>query len=161
MTRSKLVHADIGGNQIADVVRNGRIEKRMPAFTFSTQELNALVAFIHAAEAKAALVKPGARRGVDVADLQTGDREEGKRYFNGAGGCAKCHSATGDLAGVATRYEGCSLKNACSTPATSRATPGLRCLRARSSPERWRIKMSSRLPCATAMVSIAPGSCKR
>jgi hypothetical protein len=29
----------------------------------------------------------------------------GRTYFEGAGGCAKCHSATGDLAGVGRRYE--------------------------------------------------------
>ena len=40
----------------------------------------------------------GGRRSVDVADLQTGNAEAGKRYFDGA--CARCHSPTGDLAGV-------------------------------------------------------------
>jgi hypothetical protein len=45
-----------------------------------------------------------------VADLQTGNAEAGKAYFNGAGGCAKCHSATGDLAGIAKRYQGLDLE---------------------------------------------------
>jgi cytochrome c oxidase cbb3-type subunit III len=40
---------------------------------------------------------------VDEADQQTGDSAAGKLYFEGAGGCAKCHSAT-SLGGVATRY---------------------------------------------------------
>ncbi len=52
----------------------------------------------------------GGRRGVDVADLQTGNVEAGKQYFNGAGGCTKCHSATGDLSGIAKRYEGLQLE---------------------------------------------------
>jgi cytochrome c oxidase cbb3-type subunit 3 len=34
----------------------------------------------------------------------TGDAKAGEAYFNGAGGCASCHSATGDLAHVATKY---------------------------------------------------------
>jgi cytochrome c oxidase cbb3-type subunit 3 len=46
----------------------------------------------------------GGRRTVDIADLQTGDPEAGRRYF--AGACAKCHSPTGDLAGVAKRLQG-------------------------------------------------------
>jgi cytochrome c oxidase cbb3-type subunit 3 len=46
---------------------------------------------------------------VDVADLQTGSAEAGKRYFNGAGGCAKCHSPTGDLAGIAGKFQGLEL----------------------------------------------------
>jgi cytochrome c oxidase cbb3-type subunit 3 len=52
----------------------------------------------------------GHRRGVEVADLQTGNVDAGKQYFNGAGGCAKCHSPTGDLAGIATRYQGLQLE---------------------------------------------------
>jgi cytochrome c oxidase cbb3-type subunit 3 len=46
---------------------------------------------------------------VDVEDLQTGNAEAGRRYFNGAGGCAKCHSITGEFAKVGSRYEGLAL----------------------------------------------------
>jgi mono/diheme cytochrome c family protein len=109
LTRSKLVLADVGGDKIAEVVRDGRPEKKMPAFNFSSQETLSLAAYIHSQETKAASMK-GGRRGVDVADLQTGNAAMGKKYFNGAGGCAKCHSATGDLAGVARRYEGLQLE---------------------------------------------------
>jgi cytochrome c oxidase cbb3-type subunit 3 len=45
-----------------------------------------------------------------VSDLQTGHAEAGKRYFEGAGGCATCHSPTGDLAGIASRYKGLELE---------------------------------------------------
>ncbi len=31
----------------------------------------------------------GGRRGVDAADLQTGNVDGGKQYFNGAGKCAR------------------------------------------------------------------------
>lgn len=108
LTRSKLVLADVKGNLISEVVRNGRPEKKMPSFNFSNDELEGLVAFIHQQARLSS--HPGGRRGVDVADLQTGNVEAGKQYFNGAGGCVKCHSATGDLAGVATRYEGLQLE---------------------------------------------------
>ena len=47
---------------------------------------------------------------MDVADLQTGNVEAGKQYFEGAGGCASCHSPTGDLAGIASRYQGLELE---------------------------------------------------
>jgi len=39
---------------------------------------------------------------VVLEDLQTGDATAGKAYFNGAGGCARCHKPDGDLARVAT-----------------------------------------------------------
>jgi len=35
--------------------------------------------------------------------------EAGRQYFNGAGGCARCHAPTGDLKGVATRLQGLKL----------------------------------------------------
>jgi mono/diheme cytochrome c family protein len=109
LTRSKIVLADMHGEKISQVVREGRPAKKMPAFNFSAPELEGLVAFIHA-QATLAAANKGGRRGVDVDDLQTGNAEAGKRYFDGPGGCAKCHSASGDLAGVATRYEGLALE---------------------------------------------------
>ena len=109
LTRSKLVAADKGGDLIAPVIREGRPEKGMPRFSFPEAEMAALVAFIHDQKTKAeALV--GGRRGVDVADLQTGNVDAGKAYFNGAGKCSTCHSPTGDLAGVAKRFEGLKLE---------------------------------------------------
>lgn len=111
LTRSKLVLGDTDGSKIAQVIREGRTtsDKRMPAFQFSPSEVAGLIAFIRARVAIADATK-GGRRGVDVSDLQTGNAELGKQYFNGAGGCAKCHSPTGDLAGVASRYEGLQLE---------------------------------------------------
>ena len=109
LTRSKLVAADQGGDKIGPVIREGRPEKGMPRFSLPDADVAALVAFIHDQKTKAeALV--GTRRGVDVKDLQTGNVEAGKAYFNGAGKCASCHSPTGDLAGVAKRFEGLRLE---------------------------------------------------
>ena len=109
LTQSKIVLADANGDQIATIVREGRPDNKMPAFNFSSEELHGLVAFIHSRVEFAAKHK-GSRRGVEVSDLQTGNAEAGKQYFNGAGGCAKCHSPSGDLAGVANRYQGLRLE---------------------------------------------------
>jgi cytochrome c oxidase cbb3-type subunit 3 len=109
LTRSKLVTADVGGDKIGAVVRNGRPDKGMPRFDFSDQQIAGLVAFIHTQQ-NTAPTKKGARKGVDVSDLQTGNAEAGKHYFDGAGGCATCHSPTGDLAGIASRYKGVELE---------------------------------------------------
>jgi cytochrome c oxidase cbb3-type subunit III len=109
LTRSKLVAQDVAGDKIAEVLRQGRPDKGMPPFTFSAPEVAELVAFIHEQRSQAKLHN-GNRRGVDVADLQTGNVAAGREYFNGAGGCASCHSPTGDLAGIASRYEGLELE---------------------------------------------------
>lgn len=107
LTRSKLVIQDVAGSAIAPVIREGRTDRGMPAFHFSEQDIDGLVAFIHAQQAKAETRK-GGRRGVDQADLQTGDAEAGKQYF--AKACASCHSPTGDLAGIASRLKGLRLE---------------------------------------------------
>ena len=109
LTTSKLVAEDTGGNKIGVVVHNGRPEKGMPAFAVSEQDVAALAAFIHDQKKKADS-QQGGRRGVDVSDLQTGNVDAGKQYFNGTGGCSSCHSPTGDLAGVASRYQGLKLE---------------------------------------------------
>lgn len=103
LTRSKLVTQDVGGDKIAPVVRNGRTDKGMPGFDLPDQQIASLVAFIHTQQ-DTALTRKGGRKGVDVSDLQTGNAEAGKRYFDGAGKCAACHSPTTDLAGIASRY---------------------------------------------------------
>jgi mono/diheme cytochrome c family protein len=107
LTRSQLVSQDVKGNKIADVVRNGRPEKGMPRFNLPEMDVAAIVAFIHDQKTKAESQK-GGRRGVDVADLQTGNLEDGRKYF--AANCASCHSPTGDLKGVASRFQGLRLE---------------------------------------------------
>jgi cytochrome c oxidase cbb3-type subunit 3 len=109
LTRSKLVTADVDGDKIAPVVRNGRPDRGMPPFDRSDDQVAAIVAFIHTQQIRA-LTRTGGRKGVDPSDLQTGNAEAGKRYFNGAGGCATCHSPTGDLAGIASRHQGLELE---------------------------------------------------
>ena len=112
LTRSKVVTADVNGDKIGPVVRNGRPEKSMPPFDRTDQQIASLVAFIHTQQ-KAALGGrrgAGGRKGVDPEDLQTGNAGEGKKYFEGTGGCADCHSPTGDLAGIASRYKGLELE---------------------------------------------------
>lgn len=108
LTDSDLVAQDRGGNKIAAVIRNGRPDRGMPAFPLSARDMKAVIGYIHAR--KAAVDKnPGRRRKVTVADLSTGNVDAGRAYFSGAGGCTACHSPTGDLAGVGTRYRGLAL----------------------------------------------------
>jgi cytochrome c oxidase cbb3-type subunit 3 len=117
LTRSALVAADVRGDRIGPVVRNGRTDKGMPAFTLSDADLTGIVAFIHDQKAQADAAT-GGRRAVDLADLQTGDAAAGKKYFDSA--CAKCHSASGDLSGIATRLQGLPLLQRMLNPASGR-----------------------------------------
>ena len=108
LTRSALVSEDVRGDKIGPVVREGRPEKGMPPINLDPTELAAIVAFIHDAKGKAESAS-GGRRSVDIDDLQTGNADAGRRYFNGAGGCATCHAPTGTFATVGARYKGLAL----------------------------------------------------
>jgi len=108
LTRSALVAEDVRGDKIGPVVHNGRPEKGMPPLNLSTGDVAAIVAFLHAQKTKAES-NQGSRRSVEEGDLQTGDAEAGRRYFEGPGGCSKCHAPSGDLAGVADRLKGLEL----------------------------------------------------
>jgi len=105
LTRSALVAEDMRGDKIGPLLRAGRPDQGMPAFKLSDADRDAIVAFIHDQKTKFETFG-GGRRAVDAADLATGDAEAGRGYFNGKGGCSGCHSPTGDLAGIATRYQG-------------------------------------------------------
>ncbi|MEO6237721.1 MAG: acido-empty-quinoprotein group A, partial [Vicinamibacterales bacterium] len=122
LTRSALVAEDVKGDKIKPVVRNGRPDKGMPALPVSESELTSVVAFIHDQRVKAGSLL-GARRKVSEEDLQTGDATAGERYFNGAGGCATCHSPTGDLAGVGDRFKGLELLQRLLYPGTRAGQP--------------------------------------
>src|SRR5262249_41274560 len=119
LTRSMLVAEDMRGDRIGPLVRSGRTDRGMPAFTVSDEGLVAIVPFIHDQKTKAES-DVGTRRSVDVADLQTGDAAAGKQYFEGNGGCRRCHSATADLAGIADRLEGLTLLQRLLNPGTGR-----------------------------------------
>jgi cytochrome c oxidase cbb3-type subunit 3 len=108
LTRSGLVAQDTRGDKIGPLLKAGRPERGMPSFDLTPTDLDALVAFIHAQKTKFETLG-GGRRSVDAADLATGKADAGRRYFNRKGGCSGCHSATGDLAGIASRFQGLQL----------------------------------------------------
>jgi mono/diheme cytochrome c family protein len=101
LVRSALVLHDDKGDVIGPVIRSGRPERGMPAFSeLSAEQLADLSTFLHS---RAADVKN--RFAYKIGDLITGDAPKGAAFFNGDGHCGSCHSATGDLAHVATKYE--------------------------------------------------------
>jgi cytochrome c oxidase cbb3-type subunit III len=122
LTRSTLVAGDTRGDKIGPFVRSGAVAKGMPAFDLADADMSAVVAFIHAQKTKAESVG-GGRRSVDVTDLETGNAQAGERYFKGAGNCSKCHSPTGDLAGIGNRFRGLPLLQRMLYPPGSRPAP--------------------------------------
>ena len=106
LIRSSLVRHDKNGDLIGPVVTGGRPEKGMPPFPFSEAQISDLLAFLNA---QLELFDLHTRFGpypndIPAERLATGSVEAGKAYFNGPGKCNTCHSPTGDLAGIAKKY---------------------------------------------------------
>jgi len=103
LLRSPLVLHDEKGEEIGQVIKNGRPQGGMPAFPdLSDSKLYDIAEFIHLQ------IELAANRGTyrDTYSNQrnqvTGNPEQGKAFFMDH--CASCHSITGDLAGVGKRY---------------------------------------------------------
>jgi len=108
LTRSELIAQDVRGDKVGPLVRAGRVDAGMPSFKLSDSDLTAIVAYIHQQMDEASTLG-GGRRSVEPEDLATGNAAAGRACCDGARGCSRCHSATGDLKGIAARYQGLNL----------------------------------------------------
>jgi cytochrome c oxidase cbb3-type subunit III len=93
LLRSPMVLNDRQGEIIAAVVLNGRIEKGMPKFNLPRESVTDIAAYLHS-------IKLGKANDFNPRMVLVGNAAAGKAYFNGKGGCTRCHSVKKDLAGV-------------------------------------------------------------
>lgn len=116
LTRSVIVQEDEGGKQLGAFLRVGRPDRGMPKFDIPDPQVADLAAFLHSA-----IYLNANRRLYKILDIVVGDPKAGQAYFNGAGRCSTCHSPTGDLKGVAAKYEPATLQGRLLMP---RGRPG-------------------------------------
>jgi len=107
LMRSQLVLTDQEGELIYPVVKNGRNTPGMapmPPLPLAENDVKAIAAYIHSVAATKVGQggPPTAEAEAKELNIVVGDAAAGKAYFEA--NCASCHSPTGDLAGVATRY---------------------------------------------------------
>lgn len=100
LVRSLYVLDDEKGLLLSPVIRDGRPGTAMPKSTLSDAQILDVAAWLRVQSYGA-----GHRTTYTFLDVLTGDAKKGEAYFNGAGKCNTCHSPTGDLAGIATRYQ--------------------------------------------------------
>lgn len=118
LVRSVVALRDEGGDLIGPIIRKGVPDKGMPPLPMSDEQIADIAAFIRGRQ-QAAIN----RREYEIQSVVTGDAEKGKAYFNGAGGCNRCHSPTGDLAGIATKFEPVDLQQRFMFPGPRRFGP--------------------------------------
>jgi cytochrome c oxidase cbb3-type subunit 3 len=104
LLRSLAALSDQHGETIAPIVHGARQAQGMPAFNLNDSDVNAVAEYIHSVLSKVGVQArpPGA---VDPSTLNVlvGNAAHGATYFQAK--CASCHSATGDLKGIAAKYE--------------------------------------------------------
>ena len=101
LARSLVVLADTGGKELAGYIRTGRPDRGMPAFPGLTdQEITDIAEFLHER-----LEAARSRAATDTMASLVGDAKAGAAYFSGPGRCATCHSVSGDLAGIGSKYD--------------------------------------------------------
>jgi len=116
LLRSVTVLHDENGDLIGKVLQNGRVDKGMPKFNFTPEQVDQIVAFLHDA------VRAAAQRGTyKILDILVGNASAGEAYFNGAGRCTSCHSVTGDLAHIASKYDAVDLQQKVVMPREGRS----------------------------------------
>jgi len=118
LTRSAVVQDDEEGRQLGAFLRVGRPDQGMPKFDLTDAQVSDLASFLHSTIYLAAN-----RRLYQILDILTGDPKAGEAFFNGAGRCTSCHSATGDLKGVGAKYDPATLQNRFVMPRGGRGMP--------------------------------------
>lgn len=105
LLRSALVFNDQKGELIKPVVQGGRNTPGMPAmppFQIPDADVAALAEFLHSVQATMrGQGNPPASEQAPVLNIVVGNAAAGQAYFQAK--CSACHSATGDLRGIATR----------------------------------------------------------
>ena len=104
LLRSQLVLNDQDGELILPIVQNGRMNPGMPVMpplNIPPEDVKAIATYIHSVTATArGQGAPPEGPPVEL-NIVVGDAKAGQAYFDSK--CSSCHSATGDLQGIATR----------------------------------------------------------
>jgi mono/diheme cytochrome c family protein len=95
LMRSDVVLLDDKGERIGPVVLGGRADKGMPPFMLTAAQVGDIAAFLHS-------LPVSSRTGDRQVNIVVGDADVGRTLFQAK--CTSCHSATGNLQGVATRF---------------------------------------------------------
>lgn len=93
---SKVAKVEVTGTQMADIA-----------------------AYLHSR-----VIYASGRGDVRLTEVLVGDATSGEKYFNGEGGCNKCHSPTGNLKGVGGKYDVATLQDRLVMPRAGRGAFG-------------------------------------
>lgn len=101
LLRSAVALSDRDGELIVPIIQGARQNAGMPAIPLPPEDAKAVAAYVRSVVATIGRQGMPPSVGKAPATIVVGDAEAGRRYFEAK--CQSCHSATGDLQGIATR----------------------------------------------------------
>jgi len=119
LAHSLTIVGDPTGKALGAFARVGNVANGMPPINLTDAEFKDITTFV-LAEAQTQM----ARRPADAAAVLVGDAKAGEAFFNGAGKCVTCHSVTGNLKGVGTKYSAQDLQRRIVYPRGRGSYPG-------------------------------------
>jgi cytochrome c oxidase cbb3-type subunit III len=105
---------DEDGVELAAFVRAAEHSK-IVKIDASDSQIGDIAAYLHSR-----VIYASGRGDVRLTEILVGDPKAGEFYFNNAGGCAKCHSPTGDLKGIGAKYDIATLQDRLVMPRSGR-----------------------------------------
>ncbi|HLK64135.1 MAG TPA: c-type cytochrome [Bryobacteraceae bacterium] len=102
LLRSQVALSDQNGEMIVPIIQGSRQSSGMPAIDMSAADAGAVAAYVRSVLETIGQQGTPPSVGQAPATILVGNAAEGQAYF--ASKCGSCHSATGDLQGVASRY---------------------------------------------------------
>lgn len=104
LLRSLTALSDQHGELIGPIIHGARQDKGMPAFNLSDSDTSAVAEYIHSVLSQVGpKARPPGKADISDRDVLVGNEKEGQTYFQA--NCANCHSVTGDLKDLATKYK--------------------------------------------------------
>jgi cytochrome c oxidase cbb3-type subunit 3 len=101
LLRSQVALSDQSGELITPIIQGSRQEAGMPAIPINADDQLAVAAYIRSVVAMIGSQGRPPSTGKEAPSILVGDAGAGQAYFGAK--CASCHSADGDLKGIATR----------------------------------------------------------
>jgi cytochrome c oxidase cbb3-type subunit 3 len=101
LLRSQLVQSDNDGELLLPIIQGSRQAAGMPAIRMSPEDITSVATYIHSVLAGIGRQGTPPSIGAAAPSVLVGNASAGQAYFDTK--CARCHSPTGDLRGIATR----------------------------------------------------------
>jgi cytochrome c oxidase cbb3-type subunit 3 len=103
LLRSLVALSDQKGELIAPIVRGSRQDKGMPGFNLNDSDVTAIAEYVHSVLGMVgSQARPPGAADPSALNVLVGSASAGQAYFSSK--CASCHSVTGDLKGIASKY---------------------------------------------------------